>query len=155
MGLAGDVTLEQARDWLRQRTDEGARCPCCTQFAKVYKRAINSGMARALVTMYRVGGEDWLHKPTVLRGLGAAARDEALLRYWGLVEEEVAVRPDGGRTGWWRVTPKGGLFVLNVTTVQKYALVYDSRCLGLDGPQVSIVDALGTKFNLNDLMAGR
>jgi hypothetical protein len=147
-GVAPTTSLMQAQDWLREQVDEGIHCPLCLQYAKVYKRAINSGMARALIVMYREGGRDWLHKPTVLRGLGAAARDESLLRYWDLVQ------PDPDRYGWWRVTPRGAAFVYGTVRVPKYARVYDGRCLGLTGPLIDIHEALGNQFSLSKLMAG-
>ena len=49
-------TLGGARDWLRDRVEKGAKCPCCGQFAKVYRRTITSGMARALFMIWHEGG---------------------------------------------------------------------------------------------------
>lgn len=155
MSLPGTTTLDVAKQWLRKRADRGENCPCCGQRVQFYRRKINSGMARALIAMYRAAGTDWVHKPTALKGLGAAARDESLLRYWGLMEEESAVRADGGRSGWWRVTPQGEAFLLDISRVPKYATIYDGRLLGMDATQmVNIRDALSDKFNYNELMAG-
>lgn len=147
------MTLAEARDLLRKFARDGHRCPCCSQLAKVYRRKINSGMARALVRMYRAAGLDWLHKPTVLKGFGAAARDESLLRYWSLIVEEIEERPDGGRSGWWRVTVAGEAFLRREVAVLKYALVYDGRLLKLEGPEVRIQECLGSKFDLGELLA--
>ena len=147
------VTLAAARSWLRQQVDRGAVCPCCSQKAKVYKRPMNSGIARALITMFRAAGTDWLYKPAVLKGVGSAARDESIARYWGVIEEELTVRLDGGRAGWWRVTPKGADWVRGHTTLPRYARIYDGRCLGFVGPDVGIRTALGSRFNLDDLMS--
>ncbi|WP_037065874.1 hypothetical protein [Pseudonocardia acaciae] len=148
--------LGQAREWLRQHAvGKGAACPCCQQRAQVYHRGIHAGMARALVVMYREHGTEWQNKTVTLRGLGSGARDESLLRYWGLLEEDQRPREDGGRAGWWRVTPLGRAFVLGEATVPKYARVYDGRCLGLDGEAVSIVQCLGKRFNLLALLEGR
>jgi hypothetical protein len=52
------MTLADAQKWLAERVKGGARCPCCNQFTKVYRRQINSGMARSLIAMY-------LHGPQV------------------------------------------------------------------------------------------
>jgi hypothetical protein len=152
--VTGDTLLSEAQQWLRDRVKKGADCPCCTRFTKVYNRKINSGMARALIEIYRAARTDWVHKPTVLSGIGAAARDESLLRYWGLMEEETERRDDGGRAGWWRITDAGEQWVLGRTTVPKYARTYGSRCLGIEGDPQSIRDALGSKFNYDELMAG-
>ena len=36
-----EMTLDEAKAWLRDQVDDGAHCPCCGQFAKVYKRRIH------------------------------------------------------------------------------------------------------------------
>lgn len=149
----GDSLLREARAWLTAGLDAGVACPCCGQRAQTYRRTINSGMARALAVMYQSAGLEWLHKPTVLAGLGAAARDESLLRFWDLIEEEITVkRDDGGRAGWWRVTPKGEGFLHRAVTVPKYALVYNNRFQGFHGADITIDDAIASKFNLTDLL---
>lgn len=146
------ASLAQVRAWLRMKRDDGVACPACDQHVQVYRRKINAGMARSLMMMYRVGARDWVHVPSEI---GARSREEGKLAYWGLVEEEKALRPDGGRTGYWRVTRLGELFVLNRCTVPKYARVFNGELVSLDpSEQVSIVDALGTKFNYSEMMAG-
>lgn len=150
--LVTSATLSEARAWLRARVDRGERCPCCTQLAKVYRRKINSGMARSLIAMYQVGGKDWIHLPTQI---GARSREEGKLAYWGLVEEQKDVRPDGGRAGYWRVTDLGELFIKDRVKLPKYARVFDGRCLSLDPTEkVSIKDAIGDRFDYNELMNG-
>lgn len=151
--LSPSVTIAQAKDWLRRRVDDGERCPVCTQYAKVYRRAIHATMARTLILAYQTHGQDWFHLATLTKTTGRGG-EEGKLRYWGLLEEETERRPDGGRSGWWRVTDDGAAFVERRRTVQKYARIYDGRCLGLDGDLIGIKDALGKKFNYDDLMKG-
>lgn len=153
MSLPLRATLEDAKNWLRQRVDEGERCPCCNQFAKVYRRSIHATMARTLVIAYREHELDWFHLSTLTKSSGRGG-EESKLRYWGLLEEELERRPDGGRSGWWRITPTGAAFVQGSIEIPKYARIYDGRCLGLDGDKVSIRDALGKKFNYDELMMG-
>lgn len=145
--------LGHARAWLRDRVEDGATCPCCKQLAKVYRRKINSGQARSLIRMYRADpARGYVHLPTVV---GSRSREEAKLRYWGLLEEERVRRKDGGRAGFWRITSLGELFVLNRVRVAKYSRIYDKRCLGLDDTETaSIVDALGAGFDYRELMEG-
>ena len=145
------MDLVEARAWLRERIEEGARCPCCTQFAKVYKRRITASSAAALIRLYRAAGTEFAHWPTVNRGFRA---DECKMEYWGLVEEASIPREDGGRAGWWRVTDAGADWVTGRSSVPKYARIFDSKCLGLVGADVTIRDALGVKFNYNELMNG-
>ena len=148
-------TVSEAKGWLRERVDEGECCPVCTQFAKVYRRQVHSTMARVLVLAYRSCEQDWFQLSSIEKQMNRGGSSEAgKLRYWGLLQEEIEKRPDGGRSGWWRITDTGAAFVLDRSTIQKYALIYDGRCLGLDGPHINIRDALGKKFNYNQLMAG-
>lgn len=145
-------TLGDAKEWLRERLDEGAHCPLCTQMAKVYRRKLNTSMAAALIQFWRVHGRDWGHAPTT----GTIARlggDWAQLRMWGLTEELTEPREDGGRAGWWRLTELGVQFVANQFTVPKYVRLYDGRLMGHAGDQVTIVDALGDRFDYSELMA--
>lgn len=145
--------LGEARKWLRaEAAAGGAKCPCCTQFTKVYRRPLNSGMARSLIRMYRAAGTDWQHVPTTTSG---GSREEGKLRYWRLVEEDRREREDGGRAGWWRVTNAGRAFVLGQFQVPKHAIIFDARCLRLDSTDglITIREALGKKFNYAELMA--
>jgi hypothetical protein len=141
--------LVALKSWLLARVDKGERCPVCNQYAKVYKRKLNSGMAVSLVRMYKAAGLGWVHIPTVV---GSRSREEGKLRYWGLVEEELEKRPDGGRSGYWRVTPLGELFIQGKASLYSHARIYDGRCLGLTGDQITIKDALTEKFDLDELM---
>jgi len=146
------ASLAQVRAWLRTKAHDGAACPACGQNVKIYRRKINAGMARSLMLMYRVGGRDWVHVPSQI---GARSREEGKLAYWGLVEEEKALRPDGGRTGYWRVTKLGELWVRNKCTVPKYAKIYNGEVVALEpADRVTIVDALGAEFNYSEMMAG-
>jgi hypothetical protein len=145
-----EMTLGEARAELRTLVDEGATCPCCTQFAKVYKRKIHSMMAYELIVCWRTAGAEWFHLPTIAPVRGG---DFGKLRYWGLVVEEIERRPDGGRSGWWHITPAGADWILHGALVQKYARIYDGRCLSFEGEPVSIRDALGDKFRYDELMA--
>lgn len=150
-----DMTLGEARRLLRDLVEDGATCPCCRRLAKIYRRKINSTQARDLIAMYRYGGTEFAYLPHVRKASGGRSnREEPKLRWWGLVEEEPTLRPDGGRAGWWRVTERGVMFVRCQITVPKYAREYDGRCLRLLGDPITIRDALGTKFNYDDLMAG-
>lgn len=147
--LPPTATLAQVQAYLRAHLDEGVSCPACRQLAKVYKRKLNSGMARSLIAMYVAGGTGFVHLPTAI---GARHREEGKLRYWGLVEEEHLARPDGGRAGYWRVTAPGEAFVLCQALVHRYARVYDGQCLGLGGDLIDIREALGDRFDYAELM---
>lgn len=142
--------LAAARHFLMQERENGIICPTCDQFAKVYQRKLNSSMCLSLITMYKAGGtSEYLHTPSLL---GGQRGEEARLSYWGLTQEFSEKREDGGRRGWWRVTRRGELFIQQAISVPSHARIYNSQCLGLVGESVSIKDALGSKFDLRELM---
>jgi hypothetical protein len=143
------MSLRDARNMLRTLVEEGHRCPLCTQMAKVYPRTIHATMARELIRCYRAAGTDWFHVPTVI---GHNGGDLLKTRFWGLMEEEMLTREDGGRAGYWRITAIGEAFIQRRLNVPKHARVFDNRRLSLSGPPVSIADCLGTKFRYDELM---
>lgn len=147
---ADDWTLVEVREWVDAHLTDGVICPCCGQRAQMYRRKINAGMARALILSWRFGAVgEYIH----VNRLGS--HETAQLSWWGLIEEQPAIRPDGGRTGWWRPTERGVAWINQRIRVPKYVLVYNSVLYGEPfGELVSIADAIGTKFDLTELLAG-
>lgn len=147
-----DSTLGEAIEYLIWMAENGGvKCPCCDQWAQVYDRQINSGMARTLIRFYRANNNDWGHLRTY-----DDSREGSKLRYWGLIENEARLRPDGGRSGWWRITAAGREFVMGLRRVAKKAIIYDNEMLRMDDSEglVDIRDALGKKFSYAELMSG-
>lgn len=142
-----DMPLSDARATLRTLVDVGHQCPCCRQFSKVYRRKLNSGQAAGLIRFYRAAGTVPAHGPTL--GLAQLGGEFARLRFWGLVEQPAG---DDAHSGLWRVTDLGRQFVRGDVTMPAYAHIYDGACLRLSGPEVSIVDALGSRFDYHELM---
>lgn len=157
---ADDAPLAEARTWLRERLDEGARCPCCTQHAQVYRWSLYGTAARALILYWRLGrGERYVHSSR-LKDLGHKGQGDATrLRLWKLLAEEPDRRPDGGKSGWWLVTDLGREFIYRRATIPKYVYTFASRRIRYDddhapGPQVGIEAALGKRFDYRELMEG-
>lgn len=159
-----DVTLSAARDWLRNRVEAGAHCPCCSQYAKVYARTVTSTMAYALICIYHYFAENpeasWLHVPDYLTRVcrvGPTVRggDWAKLTAWGLLEMRELDREDGSpRNGYYRITEKGKEFVRGTIALPRYALFYDGRVLRLDDDRrITIGTALGKRFDYAELMS--
>ncbi len=144
-----ETTLGEARDWLRERAPKGEKCPCCRQYVRVYRRKLNSGMARWLIRFHLQtwASKNWHHATHITER--AMGEEYSKLAHWKLLEHH----PE--RVGYWRLTDLGTRFALNEQRVQSHAVIYDNRCIRLDGDPVSIVTALGRKFNYNELMAER
>jgi hypothetical protein len=153
-----EMTLTEAKEWLRARVVKGERCPCCDQFARVYRRTINRSMAKTLVALCRVGGtHTFVHQRAVERAaaryydlVGLDTHEISQLSWWVLVEEELISRPDGGRAGWWRATPLGMAWASGKTVVPRYAHLYNGKVLRVDGLPLRIRQVKG--FDLRELM---
>ena len=163
IGNIRKTTLAQAIDWLEERMDDGAECPCCGQLAKVYKRKLNSAMAFVLLLIHRRKGTDWVHVPSYINAkvrnpaVAAAVRgDWAKLTHWELLTALEGERPDGSkRIGYYKITTKGRRFAHNQIKVSKHLWFYNGGPTDrVDTETVSIVDALGDQFDYSELMGG-
>ena len=145
-----ETTLKVARDWLRSEAKTGARCPCCRQYVKVYRRKLNSSMSRALLIMFKNRGVDWTHADHVVRAASTRmGHDWIGVHYWDLIEAHPY------DAGYWRITAPGINFARNRLNVLSHAVVYNGKRLRLEGKLVSIVTTLGKHFNYDELMAER
>jgi hypothetical protein len=153
----GGTTVNEVRSWLRENVDEGAICPACTQLVKIYKRPLTKAMATFLVRASRVQGGEWFHVQDFIEADRYVSRtvagDFAKLKHWGLIEEELIRRPDGGRAGWWRLTELGLLFSHERVRVRKYVRLFDNNLIGFDGPEILIADAFRNPFDYAEIMA--
>lgn len=161
------MTLEEAQDFLIRHFEEGADCPCCGQFVKLYKRRLYSSMAYALILIDRYfrhpDAEMWLHVPSYLDAVlppsvAVANRggDWAKLQHWDLIEPKPVVRDDGSsRAGFWRMTRTGRLFVMGLVSVPRHLYFFNQRVvdfLSADEERTSIQQALGDQFDYVELM---
>lgn len=156
--LNSNVTLKEAKDWLRARLDKGERCPCCNQLAKFYSRRIYSSMAAALIYFYRSFDQtkfhhksDLLKNKTLATTLGGG--DFAKLSYWGLIEEKPKGQDEDKRTsGYWKITQKGIDFVQAKLQIPSHVRIYDGKVFGFTGDKVLVTDCLGNRFSYAELM---
>jgi hypothetical protein len=153
------MKLAAAKRLVEKNLVTGIQCPCCGQFAKVYKRTITSSMAYCLVTFANKTKNEpdkFMH----IRDLGTNLRtahffgsgDFAKLLYWDLIATTSNNDTAKRSSGVWCITQRGVDFVADKITVPKHALLYDGKLIGLTGKQINIVAALGKKFHYKDLM---
>jgi len=155
------ATVDEAKEWLRKEIfEEGALCPCCTQFAKVYRRPFNTAMAYAIIVFaQRLKVGVWTDIPEFLEAEKHSgivrSREWTRLRFWKLIEpKEDEIREDGSeKTGIYRLTQAGRDFAFGVTEEAHSIFMYDGRMLRKSPEMVSIREALGKKFNYDELMA--
>jgi hypothetical protein len=124
----------------------GMYCPCCGQYAKLYRRKLNSGMAKALIALAEEGA-DWVD----VTGLGRAAQqllhhlEYTKLRFWGLIEKHPTAK-----TSVWRVTERGRE-VLQGARLPRYVFVYDNRVQSVSESTTTLHTALGDHFDYSGL----
>ncbi len=138
-------------DWIKGEQGNPTTCGLARCSMRMFK---SNAVVFFRSVAYVEVGKKWAHITTVHPRLAGNGGDLSKLRHWNLIEEKDERRADGGRAGWWRITDEGEQYLQNKLSVPKYVLIYNGRILGFDGPNVSIMDALGTKFNYQQLMAG-
>ena len=89
--IEGWQTLSKARAMVKSNREDGITCPCCDQFAKVYKRTITSTMARWLITLVKNFEEERRYfsvsEPWSLN-INKGTGDVAKLAMWDLIESQ-------------------------------------------------------------------
>ncbi len=136
--------------WRREK--EGARCPCCGLYNKVYKRKLNAIHGFCLIQFYRLSKT--MKPETFIRvkdiddvRFHRGGGEHAKLRFWEFLEKH----PEEDS---WRITPRGVRFVKGVTSTPKYVFVFDNEYQGFAGEWVRIQSVLGEKFDYEELMRG-
>jgi len=149
------MTLEEARAMVqRQIYHGGIYCPTCDQWAQVYERNINRSMARSLIKLFQLDRKEvrFYHVHEWLHGHG---KDQALVSFWGLIEELPNKDDPTKRTsGYWPITDKGRNFILGKITVPHKAIFYNAELLGFntEHKNVSIQDVLKVNFDIREIV---
>ncbi len=149
-------TLRRARLRLLDELSERGKgtCPCCGRIARYRRVALSSGLAWFLIRLYKLGlfsDGRWVHySDAVSRGskkLGGLSYGD--LRHWKLIEPRYDAKP-----GQWRLTHHGKLFVNGERSVEKRLLIFDGKVRKRSEETTTIKQALGTRFDYDDLMKG-
>lgn len=146
-------TLQDAKDYLNENYEKGVKCPCCKQTVKLYKRKLNSGMARTLIAMFN-GPEGYIHVKNYLRENNLRnTHDFTLLKFWKLISPPLE-NSSGQEVGLWKITDKGKQFCRGEIKVQKHVLILTNNHIGFSNEETSIKESLGDAFDYNELMRG-
>lgn len=135
---------------------KGYICQHCGSFVKMYRRSFNGNMALALLLLYRFNIRGWVKVEDFLIKNGQKrCGDFSYLVHYGLLEKKIGEREDGSkRNGYYRLTGRGLLFCENKLSVQKNFLILHGKLHGFEGKEINIHEALGVKFNYDELMKG-
>ncbi len=135
----------------------GCICPVCDQVVAVRPRILDSGLAVCVVglaAMHRDNtGQQAFHVNSLFRHFRGRhfhkVRERivnfARLRFWGLI--------DSADPGWWWITELGVHFVTGTVRVPQHVNMFNARMQGEPyGPLISVTEALGTAFDLGELL---
>ena len=146
-------SIKEAKSYLRENFEEGATCPCCGQFVKLYKRKLNSGMASTLIRIYRDNQQAWTHVKNFLReNKYQNSHDWTRLKDWGLLEEQENTETTKKTSGTWRITDRGVKFIMGQIAVPSHIFIYNNSLQGYSNTEINIYKALGKHFNYTQLM---
>ena len=155
--------LAAAKKRLLEGAEKGVECPCCGQYVKLYRRKLNSQMALFLIRLYRIterAGTEYHHVRDFLDAGHKASSDGTYLRHWGYIEPlpkadapEADTEKKKQRTsGYWKITAQGKCFVEGLIEAPAAILMQSGKFRGYDEEKVGIKDALGVKFDYEELM---
>lgn len=138
----------------------GKHCPCCEQFAKIYKRKLNSEIAYGLIQLHRmtvaaeeVSTDAYAHVSQIMKGYGlSGGGDFAKAEMWGLIYPMENRSTHKRTSGMWKITPKGSAFVVGVIKVPSHVIVYNKKKQGFSDDEITIREALHKRFNYIELM---
>lgn len=149
------LTMKKAKEYLRANYEQGTECPCCGQFVKRYRRTITASMAHSLIVFSESEIGEWVHAQKFFHSKGymyAGGGDFPKLRHWDLIEKKQGKGDDGNPSnGMYRITAGGRLFVDGETRISKHVFLYNQKILRRSEETVSIQEALGNKFDYNEV----
>lgn len=141
--------------------DEGIDCEGCDRWAKRYPRTFHSSMAQWLIELVKLYKGEFVSTKEVfakIKGRGSDASGYSLLRHWGLIEpmsEKGSEARKAGEAGLWRPTQLGIDFVYAKAAIYEIAYIYNNICESFGGKQVTIHQALGKKFDYDEMMGNK
>lgn len=152
--ITSETPFHEVKNWLFERVRDGVSCPCCEQYARVYRRKVTDRTGRMMIAMWHKADLDWVHLPSIngSSDFTGHSGEHSIAQFWNLMERDA----EQARRGFWRLTEHGRDFIHRRVLIPKYAEVYDGRLIGLveDSEMIDIVDVLGTRFDYEDLMRG-
>ena len=148
--ITENSTVKQAKQFLRDNYIKGTKCPCCDQNVKLHPFKLTSGVAAVLIKFYKERDKGWINP---IKEFKTNNGNYAKLRHWGFLEKKSENdNPKIKSSGLWRITPTGILFATNKIDVQEKVKLYNNQYFGREGDWITIKDALGTKFDFEELM---
>ena len=138
----------------KDRYDNGFVCNICGSYVKRYTRKFNSNMAIAMIALLKHSNGKYVSLEKFLADHGyQRCGDASYLIHYGFLERKVGQREDGSpKNGMYRLTGRGVMFCEGkIKAAEKFKILHN-HFEGFSGKDITIQDALGTKFNYQELM---
>ena len=137
------------REQFQRMLTDGASCPCCGRWSKIYKRTINNTMIRTLRWMadLSIFPGDIINIPMEARAYKDGydyGKQYSTLRWWGLIE------PSEG-SGNWIVTDKGYRFLGGTGSAPEWVHTNNGEVIEL-GPEIYI-DQVDKNYDHEETMS--
>jgi len=135
-------------------------CDCCGGKVKLYRRKLNSGMARTLCWLAVKDAKEpgcWVSAVDMPEKVEQYATELGKLDFWGLVSRRC--NPDGSsykESQQWCITTKGIQFARGKTEAPSHIFLQSpgNRIFGFEASTVDVRTALGEHFDYQELMRG-
>lgn len=134
--------------------DKGYVCEHCGSYVKRYRRSFNSNMAMCLWLLYKFNVKGFIKVEEFLIANGRKrCGDFSYLVHYRFLEKQSGKREDGSpRNGYYRLTSLGILFVEGKIKAHEKFYILHNQFMGFDGKEITLKEALGEKFNYDELM---
>jgi len=150
-------SILQARARFFAALPDGAVCPVCDRYGKVYTRKLNSGMAATLCWMVQhyleLGSPEWIDVPREAPRFVLKNRELGRLVHWNLA---IPKRNDDDKTkkenGLWMPTTLGIGFATREVMVPKEVKIWKNEKVWESKEMVDVLGALNDKFDYSELM---
>lgn len=130
-------------------------CPCCGRYAQIYKRRLYDTAVRMLIMLYKLGADqDYVHYSLAVMNFSHGhIGDFNKAKYWDLIRQKPYESFEKSAAGSWKLTQEGIDFIQGRASIPEFAYIFDDRVLGFSENRVNVREALGKKFNYEELMS--
>jgi len=160
MDLFEKSAVDSVRAKVRAEALEGAdlRCPVCSRLVKLYKRRLHSEMVLWLAGLEFLCRDGEYHTTLEIiqhtQHLEGRGTNGALLIHWGLIVKIPVENRGNAPAGSYRITDKGKAFLAQRIEVPARAHFLCEELVGFSQETTTAAEAVGNKFDFNELMLG-
>ena len=148
-GDEGAWLAKMRNDWNKSIEADGAFCPCCGKWGKVYKIKLSQHLALCLrwIAVHGEGDDSWVDVQNKAPRWMLKSKTYNLLEHWGLIEGKAT------RSGIWRATLKGWDFINGLSMMPAAVYIYDNKVWGFDEEETSFAGCFGKHFDFDEMMS--